>query len=703
MTTEAYSQQAVLQAIEQALVQAVAEHKAGQLELAAKLYQAILQLDPGHPEANHNLGALAVQMKQPANGLAYFMAALEADPARRQYWLSYIDAHMQAGQMEAAREVLAQARKQGLKGAEVDTLAQRLEPVIPVHSIKNLSRHHGKNPGAQEINSLVKLFNQGSYAEAEVQARLMTERFPVHGFGWKVLGAVYKQTGRNSDAVLPMQKAADFFPNDVEAHYNLGVALHELGRLEEAEVCYRNAIRINPKYADALSNLGKIAHDLGRLDEAESYWRKALDITPGYALVNSNLLFCLSQNAKTDAQTLFAEHCRFGERFEKAARKIQFNNSRDGDRVLRIGFVSADFRNHAVAAFIEPVLSHLSGSRQVSLFAYYNHTIRDSTTLRMRGYFAEWREVVDLPDAALADRIRADNIDILIDLSGHANDNRLSVFALKVAPVQVSWMGYPGTTGLKNMDYYVADRFFLPPGEFEDQFTEKIVRLPANAPFLPAEESPPVNALPALASGHVTFGSFNRVSKLSPAVVDLWARLLHAVPDSRMLLGSMPEDGNHEMLAGWFKNGGVARERLDFHPRSDLGSYLALHQQVDICLDTFPYNGGTTTLHAIWMGVPTLTLTGGTAAGRTGASILGHVGLEGFIARDEAEFLRKGLAAAGDLAALSDIRKGLRVRFAASALGKPELVARGLEQALRIMWLRWCVGLPAESFETNGK
>jgi predicted O-linked N-acetylglucosamine transferase (SPINDLY family) len=264
-------------------------------------------------------------------------------------------------------------------------------------------------------------------------------------------------------------------------------------------------------------------------------------------------------------------------------------------------------------------------------------------------------------------------------------------------------MGYPGTTGLSAIDYYFADRFFLPPGKFDDQFTEKIVRLPANAPFLPSKDAPPLNSLPALANGYVTFGSFNRISKLSREVIALWSQLLRALPVSRMVLGGMPEQGKYDLLIELFGQEGIARDRLDFHARSDMNSYLKLHQQIDICLDTFPYNGGTTTLHALWMGVPSITLAGGTAAGRPGASILEHLGLHEFVAHDAADFVQKGLSWAGDLAALSAIRADSRERFAKSAIGQPALVAAGLERALRIMWQRWCASFPTESFEVTGR
>jgi predicted O-linked N-acetylglucosamine transferase (SPINDLY family) len=319
----------------------------------------------------------------------------------------------------------------------------------------------------------------------------------------------------------------------------------------------------------------------------------------------------------------------------------------------------------------------------------------------MRGCFAEWHSVSKLLDRELAALIKDDGIDILVDLSSHTSFNRLRVFALKPAPLQVSWMGYPGTTGLRAMDYYLADRHFLPPGQFDDSFTEKIVHLPAAPSLQPYAGSPPVNRLPALDAGFVTFGSFNRVGKLTPFAIRLWCRLLRELPNSIMILAAVPLDERRHKLAAMFGEGGIVEERLAFFPRSDMPTYLALHNQVDICLDTYPYTGGTTTNHALWMGVPTLTLAGPTPASRQGAANLLPLGLDAFIAADEDDFVRKGLDWSNNLGALAEVRSGLRERCAATPLRRPETIADAVDAALRHMWRRWCEHLPARSFSID--
>jgi len=585
----------------------------------------------------------------------------------------------------------------------------------------------GAAPTMAECNQLVVLFNAGHIAELESQVRLLLERYPDSGFAWKTLGVALQLQGK--DSLLALQKATEHLPNDAEAHSNMGNTLLDMGRLDEAEASYRRALKIKPDFAEAHSNLGNIlkelgrldeavtsyqralrikpdiamAHynlgnalqDLGQLDEAVASYRRALKINPDYVEAYHNLLFCLSHSEGVKAQTLFAEHVRFGEQFEPSLRANwpRHTNLRNPERPLRIGFVSGDLRDHSVAYFIEPVLAYLSKYPQLSLYAYSNNASEDAVTKRLQEYFGYWHPVSGMADEALAEKICADSIDILIDLSGHTAKNRLLVFARKPAPVQASWMGYLGTTGLRSMDYYLADHFFLPDEKFRALFTEKIVYLPAIAPFMPSEESPQVNALPALRNGHVTFGSFNRLSKLNPSVIALWSQLLRALPESRMVLGAIPEDG-YNTLIHLFAQEGIVRERLSFQPKCGTAAYLALHHQIDICLDTFPYSGGTVTNHALWMGVPTLTMPGNASPSRVGATYLSYVGLEGFIAQDAEDFVKKGLNWAQDIEALARIRMELRGRFEQSALSQPALIAESLERVLRIMWQRWCEHLP---------
>jgi protein O-GlcNAc transferase len=614
-------------------------HIQGQLDAAVASLHKAIEVSPNSADVHYNLGVILMTCEQFDAALTSFRRALELKP-------DYVDASNNLGVI---------LKKQGQTDAAIASFRQTLE-IKPDH------------------------------AEAHFNLAIMLQGLCQH-----------------KAALASIRRALEIKPDYADAHTSMGIMLMSQGNIEAAMASYRLALEIKPDQYQAHDNMGNALMHQGLLDAAQASFRRAIQIKPDSCEAYSNLLFCLTRNEQVDARTLLAEHLHFSEQFEASHRAgwPQHNNSRDPERCLQVGFVSGDLFDHPVASYIEHVLAHLAGHVRLSLHAYYNNIIDDHVTQRLRGYFAHWHVIAELPDAALADKIGTDGIDILIDLSGHTAKNRLLTFARKPAPVQASWIGYPGTTGLYAMDYYLADRFLLPQGEFDDQFTEKIVRLPANAPFLPAVGAPPVNTLPALINGYVTFGSFNHLSKLSRSVIALWSQLLRALPDSKMVLGAMPKEGEYDALIGWFAQEGIALERLSFYARSDINTYLNLHHQVDICLDSFPYNGGTTTLHALWMGVPTLTLAGSTMPGRVGTAVLGHVDLETFIAHAAADFLAKGLAWVENLAELSNIRAGLRERFANSAVGQPALIAAGLESALRIMWQHWCADLPPESFEVT--
>lgn len=515
-------------------------------------------------------------------------------------------------------------------------------------------------------------------------------------------GNALKDMGQTAAAVASYDQAIALVPHYADAWLNRGIALGVLHKAEQAEECYRRALAIDPTLPEALHNLALSLLTRGDIPAATQGFRNALAAAPHRDDAHSGLLLCLSSDTNVDAATLFTEHVRFGTQFEAPLRPHwpAHANVKDPERTLNIGFVSGDLYSHAVATFIEPVLQELTKSDRLALHAYYNNTVHDAVNQRLQGYFDRWSEVKTLTHADLANRIRSDGIDILIDLSGHTGLNRLVTFAHKPAPVQATWIGFPGTTGLTAMDYLLGDKHFLPTGMLDHLFTEKIAHLPATGAFLPFANAPQVNALPALNNGYLTFGSFNKLKKFSPAVVALWAQVLRAHPNACMVIGGMETSDNSTVLQ-WFAKEGIAAERLQFHPVSDMPTYLQLHHQVDICLDTFPYNGGTTTLHALWMGVPTLTLSGKTPVSRTGCSILGHVGIHSFQANSPQEFINISLAWADQLDELARVRASLRERFLASPAGQPAVIGQGLEKAFRTMWQRWCQGLPPASFSVD--
>ncbi len=669
-------------------------HKSGQTYQAQTLYKEILKQDPTQPNANYNLGVIEYEGKRIDNSLPFFKAALEAEPHEAQYWLSYIIALIEADKYHDAEFVLSHGIKAGLSGKETEAVSSLLRD-----KLEERNRLDNKTPPKEIESQLIKLFSESRYEEIENKILSLVHDYPNWLVGWKILSDTVLIQGK--DARLPALRALELNPSDAKEHCYYGLILKSHGDLRGAASAFERATQLKPDYAAAYNNLGIVKKDLGNLEEGLRYYRHALDLNPGYASCYSNLLFCLTHSEKIETKALFEEHCKFSHAYETSLATIleQPVNDHNPQRCLKVGFVSADFRDHSIAYFFEPILKHLSISLNLSLYAYSNSAQEDSTTLRMRGKFKYWNSVSTMSDEDLARKIRDDGIDILVDLSGHTAGNRLLTFAMKPAPIQVSWLGYLSTTGLKSMDYYLADSYLLPPNKLDDQFTEKLVQLPANAPFMPSDVAPEVSDLPALRKGYVTFACFNRPNKITSEVVKLWARLLKSVPNSKMLLGAMPNDGSYDAMIEWFHKEGIARDRLEFHPRSFMKNYLKLHHEVDICLDTFPSNGVTTTCHAVWMGVPTLCMDGTRLASRGAMAVMSHVGLGKFVADNPDDFVEKGKFWSQNLDELSKIRGSLRERLNLSPLSQPEMLADGLEKAFRKMWVRWCEGKPAITFE----
>ncbi len=544
--------------------------------------------------------------------------------------------------------------------------------------------------------NLASEFHQQGNLDAAVKSYIQALGLqPDNAIAYSNLGNILKQSGLSAESEIYCRQAIALDPNMTNAHNNLGNALHGQGKFVEAEASYRQALALSPQRAETYNNLAITLKDQGCWHEAKVCFRHALQLKPDWAAAHSNLLYCLSHDVQTPPEELHAEHMAFGERFETPLRAHWpiATNTKDPHRALHVGFVSADFYDHALTNFLEPVFKALARKSDLVLHAYYTHINEDAATYRMRNSFAHWHASAGLTDANLAAQIRSDGIDILIDLTGHTAHNRLLAFARKPAPVQASWLGYLGTTGLQAMDYYLCDAFWIPPGVLDWQLSEKAVYLPGAVVFQPSTLSPDVNALPASRNGHLTFGSFNRPNKLNQSVIVLWSMLLKQLPQARMLLAGIPRD-SQETLLHYFVQEGIDIERLDFHPRSNLTDYLTLHHQVDFCLDAFPFGGGATSAHAAWMGVPTLSLAGETLPSRFGSAMMHQLGLDGFIATDIEDFIAKGVYWSENLSALANIRDGMRTRFSASSLGQPDQLANHLGTALRAMWQRWCDDLP---------
>jgi predicted O-linked N-acetylglucosamine transferase (SPINDLY family) len=461
--------------------------------------------------------------------------------------------------------------------------------------------------------------------------------------------------------------------------------------LDEAAACYQMAIALKPDFAEAYNNLGKVHEDRGQLEQAIACYRRAVALKPASARIHSNLVYALHFDPASSPESIYVEHRQWNEVHAKqfAAMRQAHSNDPSPDRPLRVGYVSADFYQHSVGRFLLPLLG-AHDREQFKTFCYASQLQDDAYTERLRRHAVVWRNVFGLDDQQLADLIRSDRIDILVDLSMHMAGNRLLVFARKPAPVQVTYLAYCSTTGLDMIDYRLTARDLDPPGLNDRYYSEQSVRLPETYwCYDPGIVTPAVNALPAISRGKITFGSLNSFCKVTPATLDLWSRLLIATAGSRLLLHCHP--GSHRTWVREFLHErGIVPDRVTFADFVPLTQYFEQYGDIDIALDPFPYCGGTTTCDALWMGVPVISLVGHAAVSRSGLALLSSVGLAELAAKTPEEYLRTAAQLAADVSRLKELRESLRQRMRNSPLMDAPRFARHVEAAYRMMWRRWC-------------
>ncbi|MBI2958910.1 MAG: glycosyltransferase [Betaproteobacteria bacterium] len=496
----------------------------------------------------------------------------------------------------------------------------------------------------------------------------------------------------NDLALGLLERAAEARPGDFALQTNLSALKKAAGDLHGALRCAAAAIALAPERAEPRYNLGLLKHELGEHAEAEKLFRQAIGLAPAFEPAHDSLICLLDQMHGVDAQAMLAQRRQWADRYANLGSGAAHSNNNDAERVLKIGYVSADFRGHSSAYFLEPLFAQHDASRY-RVHCYYNWPHEDAVTQRLKRLAPFWRDIHALDDERAAAAIRADGIDVLVDLSGHTVGHRLGVFARRPAPVQATYLGYLGSTGLPAVRYRISDARLDPPGLTESTQTETIVRMPRCCIcFAPERGAPPPNRLPALENGALTFGSFNARTKVNEAVLDLWARLLAEIPGSRLIM--VVDYGGDETVAkslrDRFARAGVDPQRIDVRGRQRLAAFFSLFHEIDVALDPFPYNGGTTTYHSLWMGVPVITLAGRWALARCGLMILENAGIPEFVARSEAQYLGIAQRCAADLPRLAALRGELRSRFLAAPFADAAGAARALEAAYRSMWQEWC-------------
>ena len=627
----------------------------GMLDKAEQHARAALLHDPADFLTEAHLGAILMARGEMQAALGHYRAAAASRPDIAELQNELGVALVQAGQLVEAEAALRHA------------LALRPE-IAEIHN---------------NLGNVLK--RAGRLAAAAACYRAALDRKSDYPEALSNLGVVQQLAGDLEGAMASYRRAIALRPDDGLALTHLGAALAAQGRLTEAEAMHRAALARAPDLAEVHNNLGILLKDQGRFEEAAQAYRAALAIRPDDAAIHSNLLLCLCGDPAVNAPTLLAAHREWAACHAPSLPATPA--AHDPERVLRIGYVSPDFRSHSVASFIEPVLVHHDRSR-FFVACYAELSAADETTARLRGFADLWRDTAALSDEALAQRIRDDGIDILVDLAGHTAGNRLPVFGRRPAPVQASWIGYPATTGLAAIDYRLTDAWADPPGESECGHAEALLRLPSGfLCYAPPADSPPARTVSR--DGPTVFGSFNNLSKVTPAVIALWARVLHAVPKSRLLLKSrqLGDAGMRKRIIDGFEKHGIPNRRLDLRGRMESrADHLALYASVDVALDSFPYNGATTTCEALWMGVPVVVLAGERHAGRVGVSLLTRAGLPAMIAENPEQYV----AVAARLAAERPEPSALREAVARSPLCDAAGFTAALEETWRAVWRRRC-------------
>jgi protein O-GlcNAc transferase len=505
------------------------------------------------------------------------------------------------------------------------------------------------------------------------------------------LGVVFKDLNRHGDAIQCFHRAVSIEPTNMHHLNNLGAAALDIGLNSEALDCFQNAVKANPNLQTAQNNIGNLLKDRGCGLKALPHYRRSMELAEGNFTASrstkNNYLLCYQYLPEVSPEAVFDEHRKWGLETVKAIRPAFNHSSRkipSGEK-LRVGFVSADFCQHPVGVFMEPLLRELAGGR-FEIFAYADYKKPDSVSERMKATVPNWRETGSLTDAALAKAIHEDRIDVLFELTGHTALNRLDMFALKPAPVQATYLGYPSTTGLPTIDFRLTDANADPVGMTEKFHTEKLVRLAECAwSFSPHPGAPEVGPLPASAKGVVTFGCFNNMAKWNEPLYELWLEILRRVPGSRLRLKAKTLLDNlvREELETWFAERGIDRGRLEFSGHSKgIANHLSVYNTVDIALDSYPYHGTTTTCEALWMGCPVVTLEGPSHVSRVGVSLLKTVGLPDCITKTREGYIEKAVALAGDLEALATLRAGMRERLLSSPLMDAPGFARRFENAI---------------------
>jgi protein O-GlcNAc transferase len=715
--------------LQQQLESGMSHHRAGRLAEAEKIYRQVLAQQPDHPDALHRLGMLMDHLGRPEAGVELIQRAIQHRPNLAGAHSNLGNALANAGRINEAiaayRTALRlepnSAEAQNNLGAVLANTGQLQEAIALFQGA--IRRRPDFSEAYANLGDA--LSGTGKLDEAIAAYREVIRLRPDHFQAYNKLGNALQRKEQFSEAIGAHRYAIQLKPDFAEAHNDLGFALIRNGELDESIAAFRQAIALNPDFSIAYSNLGAALKDKGQFDEAIAALREAIRLKPDFADAHSNLgsvlaeqgtldeaigecrlairlkpdiqnfhinlLYALYHHPDSDSHRLLEETRQWSRRLSGGSPTHSPTRDRTPDRRLRIGYISQFFRMCADGHFIFPLLAH-HDRKQFEIFCYTQTTRDDELADRLRAHLDHWHDIhrLDIPTAV--ELIRSHNLDILVTMSRPA-DYCLTILANRLAPVQINWMTFAScTAGLETVDYRISDPYLDPAGADENSFIEKTVRLPETAwCYDPLIDPPPIEPLPALSNGFVTFGSLNRLCKINPRLIAAWAEVLRAVPNSRLHV--LANEGSHrQRLLNQMRESGVDPGRIEFIERCSRLEYLKQYGRIDITLDTFPFSGHTTALDSLWMSVPVVTLSGRTSVGRVASSALHNLGLAELIGRTPEEYVSIATGLAKDLPQLAELRRTLRSRMQGSPLMDAPRFARNIEAAYRRMWQDWCAG-----------
>ena len=677
--------------IEQALHTALEHHRAGRLAQAEAIYREVLRHDPRNADALHLLGMLAAQAGHVERGIELIRQAIAIAPDAAPYHSNLGNLLRTTGRHVEASACFRESLRLVPGNAEtwVNLSAALCEAGHFDDALSACERALSLRPDMPEahLNRAIALQRLGQIQAAIEACEKAIELRSDYADAHANLGMLLRQAKRGNEAVAAYRRALAIRPDSPRIWYNLANTLCDQQQVGEAAQAFQTALSLKPDFAEAHTNLANLRLAQGRVDDAVLHYRRAIELRHSDSAAHSALLAALHFDLGCDDAQLIHEHQQWAARHAPALLTETAPPPHSPGRKLRIGYVSPRFRFHVVGLLIEPLLRHHNRD-SVEIICYSDHPAPDAVTERLAGYADHWRQTTALSDEQLAQQVRDDRIDLLVDLNQHMANNRMGVFARKPAPVQAAYLGYAATTGLPAMDYRLTDVHMDPSGTAAPG-PEQLIHLPDCYWCYPgAPGAPSITPLPADSNGHITFGSMNSFNKVNPAVIAAWAAILRAVPTSRLRLmieGGRP--GNEHVLEA-FAAHGIPPERIDLLRRESYDAYLAAYNGIDIGLDPFPYNGGVTSLDAMWMGVPIVTLAGRRSVGRAGVSLLMNLGLPEFIAATPEQYVLIAGSLSSDLRRLRELRSTLRERMRNSPIMDAPRFARNVEDAYRRMCQR---------------